>query len=96
VRDDGTELHSCALITIPPNTLLAQVHNEKLRMPAVLREADHEAWLMGTQEQARTVLQPYPDVGMTAWQVDRRVNSPRSPDNAGLIAPVPGGQSEMF
>jgi putative SOS response-associated peptidase YedK len=89
VTDGGTELHSCALITIPPNALLAQVHNDKLRMPAVLREEDHEAWLAGTPQEARAVLQPYPDGRMTAWQVDRRVNSPRSADNASLIAPVP-------
>jgi putative SOS response-associated peptidase YedK len=92
VREDGTELNSCALITVPPNTLMAQVHNEKLRMPAVLHEEDHEAWLTGTLEEARTVLRPYPDGQMTAWQVDRRVNSPKAPNDASLIAPLPGGQ----
>lgn len=51
-REDGTELHSCTLITIPPNELMAQVHNEELRIPAVLREEDHEAWLNGTPAEA--------------------------------------------
>ena len=89
VRDDGTELHSCALITIPPNALLAQIHNDKPRMPAVLREEDHDAWLTGSAQQARAVLQPYPEDRMTAWQVHRRVNSPRSTNDASLITPVP-------
>lgn len=87
MTDDGTEVHSCALITIPPNALLAEVHNERQRMPAVLREEDHEAWLRGTSAEARSVLLPYPDA-MSAWQVSRRVNSPKAPNDASLIAPV--------
>lgn len=88
VKDDGTEVYSCALITLPPNALLARIHNEKPRMPAVLREEDHEQWLSGTPEQAHEVLRPYPEERMTAWQVDRRVNSPKAPNDASLIVPV--------
>ena len=39
---------------------MAEVHNEKLRMPAVLREEDHAAWLTGSREQAMQALKPYP------------------------------------
>jgi putative SOS response-associated peptidase YedK len=88
VREDGGEIHSCALITTPANALLAEVHNEKLRMPAVLAQEHHQIWLSGTPEEARAVLMPYPAERMAAWQVDRRVNSPRAPDNASLIDPV--------
>jgi putative SOS response-associated peptidase YedK len=88
VKEDGTEVRSCALITIPPNSLLAEVHNEKLRMPAVLREEDHDAWLQGPPAEARAVLRAYPDEQMVAWQVARRVNSPKAPNDASLIAPV--------
>lgn len=93
VSPDGAQLHSCALITIPANALLAEVHNEKLRMPAVLREEDHEAWLRGTPAEARAVLLPYPAGQMAAWQVGRQVNSPRSPNDERLIAPVAGQAS---
>jgi len=88
VSRDGTELYSCALITIPPNSLMAEIHNEKRRMPAVLREEHHEAWLKGTPAEASAVLIPYPDQQMLAWQVSREVNSPQAPDDPGLIAPV--------
>ena len=91
VMEDGTEVHSCALITSPPNALLAEVHNEKQRMPAVLREQDHEVWLRGTPAEAGAVLLPYPHSMMTAWQVSRRVNSPKASNDAGLIAPVGNG-----
>jgi putative SOS response-associated peptidase YedK len=85
---DGTELHSCTLITIPPNELMAQVHNEKLRMPAVLREEDHEAWLAGTPAEAKRVLTPYPSDLMVAWQVSRKVNNVKGPNDSSLIEPA--------
>lgn len=86
--EDGGEALSCALITMPANELLAQVHNEKLRMPAVLREEDHAAWLSGSHTEALAALQPYPSEGMEAWQVSRRLYANKTPDDASLIEPV--------
>jgi putative SOS response-associated peptidase YedK len=86
-RADGSYVLSCTLITVPANRLLAEVHNGKQRMPAILVEADHHAWLSGTAAQARAALQPYPDAQMEAWRVSRRVNSPRLPNDASLIEP---------
>lgn len=86
--EDGAEALSCALITVPANELLAEVHNEKLRMPAVLREADHDAWLTGRPEEATQALQPYPSEGMEAWQVSRRLYAAKAPNDEGLIERV--------
>ncbi|HUI59412.1 MAG TPA: SOS response-associated peptidase [Steroidobacteraceae bacterium] len=85
---DGTESYSCTLVTIPSNELLASVHNEKLRMPAVLREEDHDAWLSGTAAEAKATLTPYPSDVMVAWQVSRRLYAVKTPDDASLIEPV--------
>lgn len=85
---DGTESFSCTLVTIPPNELLASVHNEKQRMPAVLREEDHDAWLKGTSAEAKATLTPYPSDVMVAWQVSRRLYAVKTPDDASLIDPV--------
>jgi putative SOS response-associated peptidase YedK len=85
---DGTDTLSCALITLPPNSLMAQIHNEKQRMPAVLREQDHRAWLQGSLAEAKASLAPYPSDTMVAWQVSRRLYSPRAADDASLIEPV--------
>jgi putative SOS response-associated peptidase YedK len=87
-RADGSYVHSCTLITVPANHLLAEVHNHKQRMPAILAESAHDAWLGGTPQQARATLQPYPDESTVAWRVSRRVNDPRAPNDASLIAPV--------
>lgn len=87
-RTDGEAVYSCTLITVPANPLLAQVHNAKQRMPAILREADHEAWLRGSKEAACATLEPYPAELMLAWKVGRQVNLPKGRDDASLIAPV--------
>ena len=86
--EDGAEALSCALITTPANELMAEVHNEKLRMPAVLREANHAAWLSGSPEQAMEALEPYASKDMEAWQVSRRLYANKTPNDAGLIEPV--------
>ncbi|HET7756513.1 MAG TPA: SOS response-associated peptidase [Steroidobacteraceae bacterium] len=89
-RDDGSCVHSCTLITVPANRLLAEVHNGKPRMPAVLAEENHDAWLSGGKEAARAALEPYPAELMVAWRVSRRVNNPRLPNDASLIEPAGG------
>ena len=87
-RADGSYLFSCTLITVPANRLLAEVHNDKQRMPAILAANDYDAWLGGSTDDAQALLKPYPDELMTAWKVSRRVNSPRLPNDASLIERV--------
>jgi putative SOS response-associated peptidase YedK len=90
---DGTAVESCAIITMPGNDLLRQVHNtgnNPYRMPAILAEADHDAWLHGGTAQAREALRQYPADLMVAYPVSTRVNSPRNNDEK-LIEPVTAG-----
>jgi len=87
-RADGAAVVSCTLITVPANALLAEVHNAKQRMPAILRAADHDTWLAGDVQQAPAVLGPYAQELMSAHRVSRRVNSPRLPNDESLIAAV--------
>lgn len=87
IRADGSELYSCTLITQPANRVMSEIHNEKKRMPAVLAEADHEAWLKGTMTEAGAALRPYPDDLMVAWRVSRRVNDMKTND-ASLVEPA--------
>ena len=87
-RADGSYLLSCTLITVPANPLLAAVHNEKRRMPAILGESAYDEWLSGAPQQARSLLQPYAQEPMRAWKVSRRVNNPQLPDDERLIEPL--------
>jgi putative SOS response-associated peptidase YedK len=81
-REDGTVLESCTIITMPANTLMAQIHNApgKQRMPAILPVGALEAWLTGSPAEANAALAPYPAELMVAWPVSVRVNSPRNDD----------------
>jgi putative SOS response-associated peptidase YedK len=83
--DDGAALESCTIITMPPNPLLAEIHNVKQRMPAILQSQDVDAWLTGSADEARATLKPYPADSMVAWPVSRQVNTSRN-NHAGLIA----------
>jgi putative SOS response-associated peptidase YedK len=88
-RSDGPGgvIESCTLITMPANPLLEQIHNVQKRMPAILRQADHTAWLHGDADQARAALMQYPSEMMAAWPVSTRVNAPRN-EGPQLIAPL--------
>jgi putative SOS response-associated peptidase YedK len=85
-RSQGPDgiIESCALLTMPANSLLREIHNVDQRMPAILRAEDHAAWLQGNEAQARAALIEYPPETMVAWPVSTRVNSPRN-EGPGLI-----------
>lgn len=88
---DGSWLLSCALITLPGNSLLRELHNSgahPFRMPAILAREQLAPWLHGSSEQARALLEPYPAELMSAYAVSTRVNDPKV-DDAALIAPLP-------
>jgi putative SOS response-associated peptidase YedK len=88
--DIGTVIESCAIITMPGNELMRRIHNtgaHPFRMPALLAKEHREQWLMGSVADAKTVLKPYPQDCMVAYQVSTRVNSPKN-DDAALIEPV--------
>jgi putative SOS response-associated peptidase YedK len=77
---DGHVVESCTIITLPANPLLAEIHNSKQRMPAILAAADRDLWLDGSADEAQATLRPYPEERMTAYRVSTRVNSPRNQD----------------
>jgi putative SOS response-associated peptidase YedK len=85
--EDGTETVSCTVITMPPNALMAEIHNAKQRMPAILAAEDIEPWLRGSSDDARAALKQYPAELMVAHPVSPRVNTPNNNDSA-LLEPL--------
>jgi putative SOS response-associated peptidase YedK len=75
-------LRTCTIITCEPNEFMATIHN---RMPVILPEEVHEAWLSG--EAGKEVLTPFPADRMKAFPIATRVNSPRNNDPS-IIDPV--------
>jgi putative SOS response-associated peptidase YedK len=86
VKADGTVVESFTIITLPANEFMAGIHNEKQRMPAILRMEDVEAWLSGTPEQAKAALIQFPGDQLRAYKVSTRVNSAKNDDETLLEA----------
>ena len=55
------------------------------RMPVILPEEHHGAWLSG--EAGKEVLVPFPADRMKAWPIDVRVNSPKN-NEPQIIVPI--------
>jgi putative SOS response-associated peptidase YedK len=75
---DGSTLLSCAIITTEPNRLMSGIHN---RMPVILPEGAYPRWIDPSErrpEELQPLLAPYPDGELTAYPVDRLVNSPKN------------------
>jgi putative SOS response-associated peptidase YedK len=70
---------TCTIITGEPNELVAQIHT---RMPVILPEEHHEAWLRN--QAGKEVLVPYPAEAMRAWPISPSVNSPKNDDSDSL------------
>ena len=80
-------VESCAIVTMPASKLMAESHNAKKRMPAILGREDRDAWLKGTADEAFAALKPYTDTHLVATPVSTRVNAPKNND-AKLIEPL--------
>jgi putative SOS response-associated peptidase YedK len=81
-------VESCTIITMNAHPMMAEIHNAKQRMPAILSAEDIQQWPSGSAENAVAALRPYPAELMVAWPVGSRVNSPKN-NSAELIVPKP-------
>jgi putative SOS response-associated peptidase YedK len=81
-------IEGCALVTVPPNPLLAELQGGLTDMPAILDRRDYAVWLAAAPAVARSVLKPFPSQQMLAHPVSPRINSFRYDDDQ-LIRPVP-------
>jgi putative SOS response-associated peptidase YedK len=85
--EEDDVIEGCALITVPANSLLAEIDTEWLQMPAILNRDNYQSWLGGRPAQARSLLKAYPAERMVTHAVGPFVNSPHL-DDARLIRPV--------
>ncbi|MCX6257730.1 MAG: SOS response-associated peptidase [Bacteroidia bacterium] len=65
------------IITVEANPLLAEIHNRKKRMPAILTPENETIWLDNTIsiEDALSLLKPYDENQMDAWTVSRLITT---------------------
>lgn len=84
---DGNPIPSCAIITTVVNDLLRPIHD---RMPVVLPREIEDFWLDGSVNDTSalgSVLTPFPDDAMEAYEVSPLVNSAAN-DRPEVIKPV--------
>src|SRR6516165_2534097 len=73
--ESGEWLRTCTIITGEPNELVAQIHP---RMPVILPERHHAAWLGETDDGNLKSVVAYPADEMRMWEISPRVNSPKN------------------
>jgi putative SOS response-associated peptidase YedK len=86
-KDDDDVIEGCAILTVPQNPLLADVHNTSACMPAILHRDDYEPWLRDSTACARALLRTLPQDRMVAHPVSPRINS-LDCDDEQLIRPL--------
>jgi putative SOS response-associated peptidase YedK len=74
---EGTRVATCAIVTCPPNELMAPIHN---RMPVILPRTARDRWLdpRSREVELRGLLAPLPSEDLEAYAVSTLVNSPRN------------------
>jgi len=83
---EGGELHTCTILTCPPNDLVRDYHN---RMPVMLDEQARWSWLdpEAKENTLLDLLEPYPAEEMKCFAISRAVNSPDN-DRPEVLNPV--------
>jgi putative SOS response-associated peptidase YedK len=77
---------TAAILTTSSNLLVGALHD---RMPCILSADQFSQWLDPKEQSADgllPLLQPFAPERMEMWPVDRRVNSVKGGNDAGLIA----------
>jgi putative SOS response-associated peptidase YedK len=85
VGPDGSEIDTCALLTIEANEIMRSVHD---RMPVILSPDTYDLWLdpeVQDVEIIRPLLRSYPSEAMVAYPVTTHVNNARNDDPQCLL-----------
>ena len=79
-NQEGKIINSCTIITTRSNALIEPIHD---RMPVILTKENEKLWIdqdLKEQELLKSLLKPYPEYLMEAYEVSSVVNSPKVDD----------------
>ena len=77
-QETGEIIKTFTIITTPANELMAQIHNEKRRMPLIIQPADRQKWLGElNKEEVIQMMAPLPDGLLDGYPVSGLVYSKR-------------------
>jgi putative SOS response-associated peptidase YedK len=83
MREDGSSVHSCAIVTCAPGEVVAPIHD---RMPVILDRESEAAWLEPDADEARLQSLLVPTDELSVTEVSDAVNDVRQ-DGPALIEP---------
>lgn len=74
-KETGDVYDTCSIITTPANELMADIHNNKKRMPLIVSETEWDLWLNhdATIEQVQTLLRPFPEGLLEAHEISKNI-----------------------
>jgi putative SOS response-associated peptidase YedK len=82
---NGEDIHSFAILTTTPNSLMAKIHD---RMPVILDRKTEKRWIENVpQEELLEMMKPCDASTLLAYPVSSLVNSPRN-DSPEILTPV--------
>lgn len=82
---EGGEIHSFAILTTSPNSLMAKIHD---RMPVILDKNMEKRWIENVpQEELLEMMKPCDSSSLLAYHVSSMVNSPRN-DSPEILIPA--------
>ena len=85
INQDSEEIHSFAILTTVPNSLMEKIHD---RMPVILDIETEKKWIENiSQEELVSLLKPCDASSLLAFPVSTLVNSPRN-DSPEILKPV--------
>ncbi|MCG6552802.1 MAG: SOS response-associated peptidase [Candidatus Magnetominusculus sp. LBB02] len=81
---DGSAIDTCAIITTTANAMIAAIHD---RMPVIIHKENYSLWLGQDLAALPSLLKPYHENEMTAFDVSMMVNSPKN-NSSECIEPI--------
>ncbi len=99
VDPDTHELmHTVSIITTEANTLMAEIHNNKKRMPLIISPDDREQWLSFLDKQGITeLMRPYPEGFLCNHTISKLITSRQdNPDQPAVQEPFQYPNTNLF
>lgn len=95
----GEVVETFSIITTEANPMMAEIHNSKKRMPAMLRQEDENRWISNTTTLPglNEMLKPFPEELMKAHTISSLINNKSADKNIpDLIKPFNYNQSTLL
>ncbi|QWB96158.1 SOS response-associated peptidase [Mycoplasmatota bacterium] len=75
IKDDGTKVHTVAIVTTKSNDMMSQIHD---RMPVILNKKGEDVWLNPMNQNPKDlkkILIPYQSHKMKMYKVSKKINA---------------------